>query len=90
MEEEREREGERERGERREREERERETEREYLAASCYLQKNEKKIASCVYPTIFPCVDPPAQALSVFHGNLPEEICFTTSLMFIMGKCFPP
>ena len=32
-------------------------------------QKSGKKI----YPTIFPCVDPPAPALSVFHGYLPEE-----------------
>ena len=50
---------------------------------------NKMRIALCVYPTIFPCVDPPAPALSVFHGNLPQEICGVTSLMFIMGKCFP-
>ena len=59
----------------------EREREREYLAGSCYLQY-------CVYPTIFPCVDPRSQ-LSVFYGNLPQEICGATSLMFIMRNLFP-
>ena len=32
-----------------------------------------KNLAKKIYPTIFPCVDPPAPALSVFHGYLPEE-----------------
>ena len=31
----------------------------------------------------------PAPSLSVFHGNLPQEICDTTSPMFIMGNLFP-
>ena len=40
---------------------------------------NEMRIALCVYPTIFPCVDPLAPTLSVFHGNLPQEICGTVT-----------
>ena len=32
----------------------------------------------------------PAPSLSVFHGNLPQEICDTTSPMFIMGNLFSP
>ena len=31
----------------------------------------------------------PATSLSVFHGNLPQEICDTTSPIFIMGNYFP-
>ena len=42
--------------------EREREREREYLAGSCYLQY-------CVYPTIFPCVDPRSQLFRFFRES---------------------
>ena len=40
-------------------------------------------------PNNFPVCGPPAQALSIFCGNLPQKICAATSLMFIMGNLFP-
>ena len=42
-----------------------------------------------ITPTIFPFVDS-VPSLSVFHGNLPQQIVRdTTSPMFIMGICSP-
>ena len=45
----------------------------ELVALGRRFADNEAKIRQKIYPTIFPCVDPPAPALSVFHGYLPEE-----------------
>ena len=52
---------------------------------------NEMRIAlhMCL-PDNFQVCWPPATALSVFHGNLPQKICDTTSPMFIMGNLFSP
>ena len=55
--------------------ERERNTGRE-RSLQDHVIHNKMRIASCVYPTNFPCVAP---ALSVFHGNLPLEICGTVT-----------
>ena len=89
---ERERERERERGER-ERErarEREREGERERPNTTLHLdgesltkgQKSGKKNL----PWQFSRLLTPAPSLSVFHGNLPQQICGASSLVFIMGE----
>ena len=75
----REREKERERGREREKERvkvRERKRERDRI------QKSGKK----KLPRQFSRLLTPVPSLSVFHGNLPQEICGASSLMFIMGE----
>ena len=76
---------EREREREREREsEREREWEREREKTE-YRNQAEKN-----YPDNFPvCWLRSHPSLSVFHGNLPQQIRDTTSPMFIMGNLFP-
>ena len=79
-----ERESERERAREREKErerERERKREREKERERDRIQKSGKKIT----PAIFPFVDSGPISLG-FHGNLPQEICGASSLMFIMGE----
>ena len=82
--------GRREREKEREREreiEREREGERDVERESTlqdHVIYNKMRIAlgMCLPDNSLVCW-PPAQALSVFHGNLPQEICGATSLMFL-------
>ena len=74
-----EREREREREKERERV-REREREREIE----YKNHSEKNL-----PRQFSRLLTPVPSLSVFHGNLPQQIRDTTSPMFIMGNLFP-
>ena len=77
-----ERERERARARERERErtrEREREKERE-------RERPNTKIRQKKLPRQFSRLLTPAPSLSVFHGNLPQEICGASSLMFIMGE----
>ena len=68
--------GERERKREREREgerERERERRREYLAGSYYYNEMRIALHTCLPDNFLVCW-PPVSALSVFHGNLPQEI----------------
>ena len=73
---ERERERERER-----KKEREREGERERERPNTKSKIRQKNL-----PRQFSRLLTPAPSLSVFHGNLPQEICGASSLMFIMGE----
>ena len=91
---EREREREREKRERESRErERERKRERERLNTTLHLdgesltkrQKSGKKI----YPTIFPVCWLLSHLSRFFTGISSQQICDTTSPMFIMGNLFP-
>ena len=61
--------------------ERKRERERERERERPNTKIRQKKI-----PRQFSCLLTPAPSLSVFHGNLPQEICGASSLMFIMGE----
>ena len=62
----------RERERRRERE-RKRERRREYLAGSYYYNEMRIALHTCLPDNFLVCW-PPVSALSVFHGNLPQEI----------------
>ena len=75
---EREKERDRERERKRERKERERVRERERDR----IQKSGNK----KLPRQFSRLLTPVPSLSVFHGNLPQEICGASSLIFIMGE----
>ena len=78
------REREREREREKERES-EREKEREWERERDRIQKSGRK----KLPRQFPRLLTPVPSLSVFHGNLPQQIRDTTSPMFIMGNLFP-
>ena len=71
--------------------ERERDKEREreieyYVAFGRRIVDEEAKIRQKKFtPTIFPFVDSGPISLG-FHGNLSQEICGASSLMFIMGE----
>ena len=83
---EREIERERERERRRERaRERERKRERKSERERDRIQKSGRK----KLPRQFSRLLTPVPSLSVFHGNLPQQIRDTTSPMFIMGNLFP-
>ena len=62
--------------------ERERESERARERERETEYKNQAK----KLPRQFSRLLTPAPSLSVFHGNLPQEICGASSLMFIMGE----
>ena len=81
---ERQRESEREREKEREKE-RESEREREKERERDRIQKSGRK----KLPRQFSRLLTPVPSLSVFHGNLPQQIRDTTSPMFIMGNLFP-
>ena len=80
---EREREGERER-----REERERDGERVPCSIMLFTKKWEK-IASCVYPTIFPCVDPRPKLSRFFTGISRRRYVLLRRLCLSWGNVFP-
>ena len=90
----RERESEREREKERERKrgERERERDREttlHLRRERSKDRIGKNQAEKNYPDNFPVCWLRSHLSWVFHGNLPQKICDTTSPMFIMGNLFP-
>ena len=87
---ERERERERERARERERErDREREKERERVRERERERDRIQKSGRKKLPRQFSRLLTPVPSLSVFHGNLPQQIRDTTSPMFIMGNLFP-
>ena len=69
------------------RRERERERRKE-RSLQDHVIHNKMRIASCVYPTIFPCVDPRPQ-LSRFFTGISRRRYVVLLLMFIMGNIFP-
>ena len=80
----------------REREEREREREREREKERESERERERererpntKITRKKLPRQFSRLLTPVPSLSVFHGNLPQQIRDTTSPMFLMGNLFP-
>ena len=87
---EREREIERKRERERQREsERERDRERERERERVRVRERERpntKIRQKKLPRQFSRLLTPVPSLSVFHGNLPQEICGASWLMFIMGE----
>ena len=62
----------------------ERESERERERETEYKNQAEKK-----FPRQFSRLLTPVPSLSAFHGNLPQQIRYTASPMFIMGTCSP-
>ena len=86
---ERQRESERETRERESEKERERERDRERERERERERDRIQKSGSEKLPRQFSRLLTPVPSLSVFHGNLPQQIRDTTSPMFIMGNLFP-